>query len=63
MKADENNNPTTIAEDAAIAAASHIEEQLGLTVAEALLVIEIIEAAVEAALELQRRRMLKAEEN
>ena len=59
----ENNNPTTLAEDAAIAAASHIEEHLGLNVAEAMLVMEIVEAAVEAALAMQRRELLNPGDN
>jgi hypothetical protein len=64
MKTNENNNPTTLAEDTAIAITACIEETVvSLTVEQALGVIEIVEAGIEKALEIQRQEMLKAGEN
>lgn len=64
MKMDENNNPTTLAEDTAIAVTACIEETvLSLTVEQSLRIMEIVEAGIEKVLKMQREEMLKAGEN
>jgi hypothetical protein len=53
----------TIAHDAAVAATTHLEEQLRLPPPYAELAQMIIEAAVEAALVMERRRILENGDN